>query len=144
MLAFPCLVSAEIGTDLRFKFGSAAGADEIEFENAVGHDSNSSGTNAQVEVVFSRDQDSLFRFITAIGFFHRHHSGEIQDLSIPIRVDYSVNGMSIAPGASLRINDALNFEVKFEAKLGDAGQVTLNSPGVTGMPRKEAAIIRYR
>jgi hypothetical protein len=130
MLAFPCLGFAETDTDLRFKYGSAAGADEIEFENAAGHDSNSSGTNAQVEVVLSRHQDSLFRFIMGIGLFHRHHSGEIQDLSIPIRVDYSVNGMSIAPGVRLRINDALNFEVKFEAGLGDAGQVTLNSPGV--------------
>jgi hypothetical protein len=38
--------------------------------------------------------------------------------------------MSIAPGVRLRINDALNFEVKLEAGLSDAGQVTLDSPGV--------------
>jgi hypothetical protein len=39
-------------------------------------------------------------------------------------------GMSIAPGARLRINDTLNFEVKFDIGLSNAGQVTLNSPGV--------------
>jgi hypothetical protein len=67
----------------------------------------------------------------AIGFFHRQHSEEIHDLSIPIKVDYSVTGMCIAPGARLRISDTLNVEVKFEVGLGNAGQVTLNSPGVS-------------
>lgn len=130
MFAFPCLVLADIDTDVRVKYGTAAGADGIEFKNAVGHRSNGSGTNAQAEVVLSRHQDSNVRFITAIGVFHRQHSEEINDLSIPIKVDYSVTGMSIAPGARLRFNDALSFEVKLEVGLGNAGQVTLNSPGV--------------
>ncbi len=88
------------------------------------------GTNAQVELVLSQHRDAAFGFVMAIGFFHRQHSGEIQDLSIPIKVDYSVSGMSIAPGARLRISDTLNFEVKFDIGLSNAGQVTLNSPGV--------------
>jgi hypothetical protein len=130
MFAFPCLALAEIDTDLRFKFGRAAGSDKIEFENAVGHDSNKNGTNAQVEIVLGPQRDSIASFIMAIGFFHRQHSVEIQDLSVPLKVDYSVAGMNIAPGARLRINDTLNAEVKLEVGLGNAGQVTLNSPGI--------------
>ncbi len=130
MFAFPCLVLAEVDKDLRVKLGSAAGADRIEFQTATGHGSTNDSTNAQVEVVLSSHRDSFARFIMAIGFFHRQHSGEIKDLSLPIKVDYSVTGMSFAPGLRLRINDEWNFEGKIEIGAGNAGKVTLNSPGV--------------
>lgn len=130
LLAFPCLVFAAVDADLRLKLGSAAGADEIKFENAIGHGSNKSGTNAQIEVVLGTHQDSLAGFIMTIGFFHRQHSEEIHDLTIPLKVDYSVTGMSIAPGVRFRISDAFNVEVKLEAGLSSEGRVTLDSPGI--------------
>jgi hypothetical protein len=130
MLAFPCLVYAEIETDLRFKLGNAAGLDGIEFENAVGSGPDKRGTNAQAEVVMSPRPDSRTSFVIGIGLFHRQHSGEINNLSVPIDVEYAVTGMSIAPGARLRISDALSFEMKFELGLSSAGHVTLKSPGI--------------
>lgn len=136
MLAFPRLVLAEIDKDLRFKLGSAAASDRIEFRNAAGHGSSNNGTNAQVEFVFGPHRD-FASFIMAVGLFHRQHTGKIDDLSMPTKVDYSVTGMSIAPGLRLRINDAWNFEWKGEIGIGE-GQVTLNSPGVNWNATKKA------
>lgn len=130
MLTFPCLASAEIDTDLRFKLGTAAGAQRLEFENAVGHGSNNSGSNSQVEVVLGPHRDSAASFIMAIGLFSRHHTGGIQDQSIPIKVDYSVTGISIAPGLRVKSNNSWSFEGKFEIGGGRTGKVTLDSPGV--------------
>jgi len=131
LFAFPCPVLAEIDRELRFKFGSAARPDRIEFQNAVGHGSSKNGTNAQVEVVLSPQRDSAVRFIMTLGLFHRDHSGKINDLSFPISVDYSVYGMSVAPGLRLRLNDAWNFEGKLEVGASNTGNMRLNSPGVS-------------
>jgi hypothetical protein len=65
-----------------------------------------------------------------IGIFYRQHPGEIQNLSIPIKVDYSAIGMSIAPGIRLRINDTWNVDWKIEVGAGKTVNVTLDSPGV--------------
>jgi hypothetical protein len=130
ILAFPCVVLAEIDKDIRFKMGSASGSDRIEFGNTIGHGSSNNGTNAQVEVVLGPHRDSAASFIMAIGLFYRHHPGDIQNLSIPIKVDYSVGGMSIAPGIRLRGSDTWSFEGKVEVGVGNAGKVTLDSPGV--------------
>jgi len=130
LFAFPCLAFAGIDTDLRIKLGSVAGADRIVFINAVGHGSNNNGTNAQVEVVLSPQRDRAVGFIMAISAFHRQHEGQTHDLSLPIKVDYAVTGMSIAPGVRLRISDTWNFEGKLELGAGNAGNVTVNSPGV--------------
>jgi len=137
MLAFPCLVSAEIDRDLRLKLGSAPGTDRIEIENSVwpstiGHGpENHRGTNVQVEVVFSpHTRGSFAGFILGVGLFYRQHPGEIQNLSIPIKVDYSAIGMSMAPGLRFRINDAWNVDWKVEWGVGRAKKVALDSPGV--------------
>lgn len=128
--AFPHFVFAGVDTDLRLKLGTAAGAQRLDFGNVVGHGSSDRGTNAQIEVVVSRQQDSTVRFIMALGAFRRQHEGKINDLSFPTRVNYSVAGMSFAPGVRVRINDTWNVEGKVEAGLGNAGKLTLDSPGV--------------
>lgn len=130
MSAFPCLVLAEIDTDLRFKLGSATGSDRIEIGNTIGHGQDDYGTNAQAEAVLSSHRDSRARFILGLGLFKRQHPGEIESLSIPIKMDYSVLGMSIAPGVRFRINDSLNIEGKIEVGISNSGKVTLDSPGI--------------
>lgn len=132
MLAFPCLVLAEIDKDLRFKLGSAAGSDRMEIWNTVGHGPDDYGGNVQVEAVLNRHPkwDTTARFIMGLGLFYRQHPGEIHNLSIPIKVDYSAVGMSIAPGLRIRINDTWNIEGKIEVGIGYATKVTLDSPGV--------------
>jgi hypothetical protein len=130
MFAFPCLVLAEIDTDVRLKLGNVAGADRVVFANAVGHGSNNNGTNAQLEVVLAPHRDSRAGFIMTFGIFHRQHEGQTNDLLLPIKVGYAVTGMSIAPGLRIRISDAWTFEGKLELGGGTAGHVTLNTPGV--------------
>lgn len=131
MLAFPCLGLAD-DKDLRLKLGSATGSDRIEIENTIGHGpENYHGTNVQVEVVLSpNDWDSFSGFIMGIGLFYRQHPGEIQNLSIPIKVDYSAIGMSMAPGLRFRSNDTWNVDWKVEVGFGRAMKVALDSPGV--------------
>ena len=58
--------------------------------------------------------DTTARFIMGLGLFYRQHPGEIQNLSVPIKVDYSAIGVSIAPGLRLRIDDNWEFEGKIE------------------------------
>jgi hypothetical protein len=41
----------------------------------------------------------------ALGVFYRRHPGEIDDISIPIKMNYSAIGVSIAPGVRLRIDE---------------------------------------
>lgn len=132
MFAYPCLVFAEIDTDLRFKLGNAAGAYRIEFENTLGHGPDGHGTNVQLEAVFNRHPkwDTSARFIMGLGLFYRQHPGEIVDTSIPIKVDYSVYGMSISPGLRLNIDDGWTFEAKIEVGISYANKVTVDSPGV--------------
>lgn len=133
MLAFPCVILAETDMDLRFKLGSAAGSDRIASDyTTIGHGPDDRGTNVQVEVVLNRhpDWDTTARFIIGLGLFYRQHPGEIQNLSIPIKVDYSAIGVSIAPGLRLRINDTWNIEGKIELGIGNGAKLTLDSPGV--------------
>jgi hypothetical protein len=137
IFAFPCFALAEIDTDLRFKLGSTAGADRIEIGNSVGHGSNHPGTNAQVEVIISPHNDATARFIMGIGLFYRYHPGEINSLSIPIKIEYSGFGLSMAPGLRYRISDAWNVEWKMEVGIGETKKVTLDSPGVDWNATKE-------
>lgn len=133
LLAFPCVIFAETDMDLRFKLGSAAGADRIASDyTTIGHGPDHFGTNVQVEVVLNEHPkwDTTARFIMALGLFYRQHPGEIKDLSIPIKVGYSAYGVSIAPGLRLRINDAWSLEGKVELGIGDGAKLTLDSPGV--------------
>jgi hypothetical protein len=128
--AFPGFVFAGTDMDLRLKFGTAAGAQRLDFGNIVGHGSSDKGTNAQIEVILSRRQDTPVRFLMAFGAFSRRHEGKINDLSFPAKVDYSVAGLSFAPGVRVRINDTWNFEGRIEAGFGNSGKLTLDSPGV--------------
>jgi hypothetical protein len=130
MFAFPCLVLAEIDTDLQFKFGSAPGSDRIEIGNTIGHGPDDYGTNVQVEAVFKRHGNSTANFIMGLGFFYRQHDGEIDNLPDPIKVDYAAHGVSIAPGLRLRIDDIWNIEVKIEFGAGKADKMMLDSSGV--------------
>lgn len=129
LLAFPGLVFA-MDTEVRLKYGTAAGAQRIEFVNAIGHGASDNGTNTQVEVILSPQRDSIARFILTIGVFQRKHTGNIADLSFPTKADYSVTGISIAPGVRAKISDSWNFEGKFEIGGSTSGKLTLNSPGV--------------
>ncbi len=129
ILALPCLAFAEVDTDLRVKLGSAAGAQRIEFGDYIGHGSDNNGTNAQLEYILCPHRADA-SFILTMGLFHRRHPGNIDDFSFPTKVEYTVTGISIAPGLRAKLSDAWNFEGKIEIGGSNAGTLTLDSPGV--------------
>ncbi|HTF99268.1 MAG TPA: hypothetical protein VK654_01620 [Nitrospirota bacterium] len=130
MIALPELVSAEIDTDLRIKYGTAAGAQRLELVNFVGHGSGDKGSNASIELALSLRRESKVRFMISLGAFHRQHTGDMNDLSYPTNVNYEVDGLSLAPGVRVKINERWYAEGKVEIGRGNEGRVTFNSPGV--------------
>ncbi len=122
---FPRIASAAI--DLRFKLGSAAGAEKIEAGSSLsGTGNGTSSSNGQVEVVLPAS-DAIVGYVTGFGIFHRKHSGQIDDLVLPTKMDYEVIGISVSPGFRIRASNNFNFELKLELGYGK-GELTLESP----------------
>ncbi len=119
---------AENNIDLRMKFGSAAGADSVEFSNN-GSDNISSegGGNFQIEAAFTPQSGSGVNFVGTIGVFGRNHKGQGTVQAPPdTDVEYSAGGLSGSAGISIKADENLHFEGRFELDLG-SGKPTLSS-----------------
>jgi hypothetical protein len=129
MVAAPLSAFAEFNTDLRVKLGNAAGIDKIEFSNGLTGDvSSQGGGNFQVELVLTQKQESGVGLVGSVGLFGRQHSGSVDDPIRPTDIKYDAGGVSGSIGASVKANESLHFEGRFELGLG-SGKPTLTTPG---------------
>lgn len=118
--------------DLRIKFGSAVGADEVEVPaGTTTVNTDKHGGNVQVEWVVSPAQGSIAGPVFGVGFFGRQHSGKIDDPTRSTKVDYDAAGVSLAGGLRLKSSERFHFELKVEVGLGSGG-VTMDSPSYGG------------
>ncbi len=130
---------AETGVDLRVKLGSAAGVDKVEFsDTGTFNASQSDSGNFQIEVAFTPEQGPV-NFVGTIGIFGRNHQGHIDDpFFVPTDVKYDAGGLSGSAGVSIKANENLHFEGRFELDLG-SGKPTFTSPFVIFNPVKEGS-----
>ena len=127
-VVLPGIAFAEMNTDLRFKFGSSAQADELTIDGMTGTGTGESSSNFQVELIFSPKTQETVGFLFGAGLFARKHSGSDNDPVTPVTLDYKAAGLSLTGGIGIKANDNLHFEGKLELGLG-AGEPTLSSPG---------------
>jgi hypothetical protein len=128
-VALPGIAFAEMDTDLRFKFGSSAQADELTIDGITGTGSGDSSSNIQVELIFSPKTQESVGFIFGAGLFARTHSGSDNDPITPVTLDYKAAGLSLTGGIGIKATDNLHFEGKLELGLG-AGEPTFSAPGM--------------
>lgn len=129
---------AETGVDVRVKLGSAAGVDKTEFQTSGEFDTSQSDSgNFQVEVAFTPEQGPV-NFVGTLGLFGRDHKGDIPDPFFPTEVEYRAGGLSGSAGVSIKANENLHFEGRFELALG-SGKPTFTSPFVIFNPVKEGS-----
>jgi hypothetical protein len=120
---------AEMNVDLRVKAGSAAGVDTVEFANiAQGDASQKSSGNFQIEVAFTPQSGGQVNFVGTVGLFGRDHEGHVDDPVLPTDVKYEASGLSGSAGISIKANELVHFEGRFELALG-RGKPTLSTPG---------------
>ena len=134
-LAVPCVVFAELNTDLRIKLGSAAGVEQVEATNIGQADTNprSSG-NFQIDLAISQKQEVGAFFVGSLGLFGRSHSGHYG--AVPPDIKYDAGGISGAAGAGVKAGENIHFEGKLEIGIG-SGKPTLTTPGFTWNTVKE-------
>jgi hypothetical protein len=131
---------AETNIDVRVKLGSAAGVDSVEFSDIIGPSADASQKNSgnfQVEAAFSPRHSSPVSFVGTVGFFGRDHKGHIGDLFYPpTDVEYSASGLCGSAGVSIKANEKVHFEGRFELAVGE-GKPKLTSPVAIWHPVKE-------
>jgi hypothetical protein len=129
LLSVSSVAFAEMNVDLRVKAGSAAGVDKVEFTNiAQGDASQTSSGNFQIELAFSPQNSETVNFVGTVGLFGRDHKGHIDDPVYPTDVKYEASGLSGSAGVSIKANESIHFEGRFELALG-RGKPTLTTPG---------------
>ena len=127
-VALPGIAFAEMDTDLRFKFGTSAQADELTIGGITGTGSGEGSSNIQVELIFSPKTQESVGLIFGAGLFARTHSGSDNDPVTPVSLDYKAAGLSLTGGIGIKANENVHFEGKLEIGLG-SGEPTFSSPG---------------
>lgn len=131
------IASADMNTDLRFKFGGAAGIDNGEITNMLSADaSQTSSGNFQIEFAMSPKQEQEAVFVGSIGIFGRNHSGYVSVVSTDI--EYDAGGLSGSAGIRFKTSENFCLEAKLEIGLG-SGKPTLSTPGFIWNSTKEGA-----
>ncbi len=132
LLVLPGIALAEMRVDLRFRAGNAAGVDKLEVFPDTFNGSGDTSRNIQFDAVLTPLATAPVSPLFSFGIFNRRHSGSVLDLtepgSAPITVDYNVTGVNLGIGMSIRANDNLHFEAKFEFSGGE-GEPDLSGPG---------------
>jgi hypothetical protein len=129
LISVSSVAFAEMNVDLRVKAGSAAGVDTVEFTNITqGDASQKSSGNFQIEVAFTPKNREQVNFVGTIGLFGRTHEGHVDDPVLPTDVKYEASGLSGSAGISVKANELVHFEGRFELALG-RGKPTLTTPG---------------
>jgi hypothetical protein len=123
-VALPGIAFAEMDTDLRFKFGSSAQADELTIGGVTGTGTGESSSNVQIELIFSPKTQESVGVIFGAGLFARTHSGSDNTVTL----DYKAAGLSLTGGIGIKANDNVHFEGKLELGLG-SGEPDFSSPG---------------
>ena len=128
LLAAAQAAVAETNIDVRVKLGSAAGVEKVELTNIGTADASQSDSgNFQIEVAFTPQTNPDANFVGTLGVFGRNHKGHIADPVLPTDVEYSAAGLSGSAGVSIKANENLHFEGRFELALGE-GKPTLTTP----------------
>jgi hypothetical protein len=129
LISVSSVAFAEMNVDLRVKAGSAAGVDTVEFTNiAQGDASQKRSGNFQIEVAFTPQNSGPVNFVGTVGLFSRDHEGHVDDPVLPTDVKYEASGLSGSAGISIKANELVHFEGRFELALG-RGKPTLSTPG---------------